>query len=147
MRAVRFKDEDFQKPLVTMGAIWSNGLPCNGIHLRFHRLLIDHIRALGDLVMEQIEAEGGKSVAFGTPVMSDGITMGIEVDIFFIFLTYKSMKYSLPSRDLIADCIELMHEAYVSDGIITISGCDKRYFFPQKILKLKYSRSAHASRP
>jgi len=103
MRSVRFKDEDFQKPIITMGAIWSNGLPCN-----------DHIRALGDIVMEQIEQEGGKSVAFGTPVVSDGITMGID-----------SMRYSLPSRDLIADCIELMHEAYVSDGIITISGCDK----------------------
>lgn len=48
----------------------------------------DHIRALGDLVMEQIEGEGGKSVAFGTPVMSDGITMGIEVDYFFIYILF-----------------------------------------------------------
>jgi dihydroxy-acid dehydratase len=64
--------------------------------------------------MEAVEREGGKGITFGTPVVSDGITMGIE-----------GMKYSLPSRDLIADCIETMHEAYSCDGIITISGCDK----------------------
>ncbi len=65
-------------------------------------------------MLAEVEKAGGKGITFGTPVVSDAITMGAE-----------SMKYSLPSRDLIADCIEIMHEAYMGDGIITLSGCDK----------------------
>jgi len=103
MRAVRWKDDDFHKPMVTVAAPYSNALPCN-----------DHIRTLGDLAFEEIEKRGGKPIQFGTPVVSDGITMGVN-----------GMRYSLPSRDLIADCVELMHEAYMCDGILTLSGCDK----------------------
>lgn len=103
LRAVRFKDEDFRKPVISVAAIYSNALPCN-----------DHIKELGETVLQKVEAAGGKSIVFGTPVVSDAMTMGME-----------GMKYSLPSRDLIADCIEMMHEAYCSDGIITLSGCDK----------------------
>jgi dihydroxy-acid dehydratase len=78
--------------------------------------VLDHIRTLGDEIMQHVEKQGGKAITFGTPVISDAMTMGSE-----------GMKYSLPSRDLIADCIDLMHEGYMSDGIITLSGCDKTY--------------------
>ncbi len=103
LRAVDFEDEDFAKPLVTVGCPQSNITPCNV-----------HIDELGDIMMETAEEEGMKPFSFGTPVVTDGETMGME-----------GMKYSLPSRDLIADCIEMMHEAYTADGLLTLSGCDK----------------------
>ena len=103
MRAVGFKDSDFAKPLVTVAAPFTNITPCNA-----------HIRNLGDIISKEVEAAGGKSVLFGTPVVTDGESMGTE-----------GMKYSLVSRELIADCIETMHEAYSADGLITLSGCDK----------------------
>jgi len=59
---------------------------------------------------------GGKPFLFGTPVISDGETMGME-----------GMKYSLMSRDLIADCIETMHEGYAADGIVTLSAATKAF--------------------
>jgi dihydroxy-acid dehydratase len=103
LRAVDFTDEDFAKPIITVACPFTNATPCN-----------DHIRNLGDILSREIEQAGGKAFLFGTPVISDGETMGME-----------GMKYSLMSRDLIADCIETMHEGYAADGILTISGCDK----------------------
>ena len=103
LRAVRFTDEDFSKPLIAVAVPYTNGTPCN-----------DHIRELGDLLQQEIEAAGGKAIIFGTPVVSDGISMGTE-----------AMKYSLVSREVIADAIELMTEGYLVDGVITLSGCDK----------------------
>ncbi len=103
LRAVDFKEGDFSKPIVTVACPFTNATPCN-----------DHIRKLGDVIFGEIVAAGGKPFLFGTPVISDGETMGME-----------GMKYSLMSRDLIADCIETMHEGYAADGIITLSGCDK----------------------
>ncbi|SHI79013.1 dihydroxyacid dehydratase [Malonomonas rubra DSM 5091] len=103
LRAVRFSDEDFAKPLIALAVPYTNGTPCN-----------DHIRELGDLLQAEIEAAGGKAIIFGTPVVSDGISMGTE-----------AMKYSLVSREVIADSIELMTEGYRVDGVITLSGCDK----------------------
>lgn len=103
LRAVRFSDDDFDKPLVAVAVPYTNGTPCN-----------DHIRDLGDLLQEEIEAVGGKAIIFGTPVVSDGISMGTE-----------AMKYSLVSREVIADSIELMTEGYQVDAVITLSGCDK----------------------
>ncbi|WP_394708363.1 dihydroxy-acid dehydratase [uncultured Desulfuromusa sp.] len=103
LRAVRFKDEDFSKPVIAVAIPYTNGTPCN-----------DHIRNLGDLVQNEIEAAGGKAIVFGTPVVSDGISMGTE-----------AMKYSLVSREVIADAIELMTEGYQVDGVLTLSGCDK----------------------
>ena len=103
LRAVGFTDEDFFKPIVTVACPFTNATPCN-----------DHIRDLGDILFREIGVAGGKPFLFGTPVISDGETMGME-----------GMKYSLMSRDLIADCIETMHEGYVADGILTLSGCDK----------------------
>jgi dihydroxy-acid dehydratase len=103
LRAVRFNDDDFDKPLIALAVPYTNGTPCN-----------DHIRELGDLLHHEIEAAGGKAIIFGTPVVSDGISMGTE-----------AMKYSLVSREVIADSIELMTEGYRVDGVITLSGCDK----------------------
>jgi dihydroxy-acid dehydratase len=103
LRAVRFTDEDFDKPLVALAVPHTNGTPCN-----------DHIGALGDLLQREIESAGGKAIVFGTPVVSDGISMGTE-----------AMKYSLVSREVIADSIEVMTEGYRVDGVITLSGCDK----------------------
>ncbi len=103
LRAVDFRDDDFTKPIITVACPYTNATPCN-----------DHIRNLGDILSREIEASGGKPFLFGTPVISDGETMGME-----------GMKYSLMSRDLIADCIETMHEGYAADGILTLSGCDK----------------------
>jgi len=103
LRAVDFSEDDFSKPIVTLACPFTNATPCN-----------DHIRKLGDILFREIVAGGGKPFLFGTPVISDGETMGME-----------GMKYSLMSRDLIADCIETMHEGYAADGIVTLSGCDK----------------------
>ncbi len=103
LRAVDFKEGDFSKPIVTVACPFTNATPCN-----------DHIRKLGDILFREIVEAGGKPFLFGTPVISDGETMGME-----------GMKYSLMSRDLIADCIETMHEGYAADGIVTLSGCDK----------------------
>lgn len=103
LRAVRFYDEDFDKPLIALAVPYTNGTPCN-----------DHIRELGDLLQAEIEKAGGKAIIFGTPVVSDGISMGTE-----------AMKYSLVSREVIADAIELMTEGYRVDAVITLSGCDK----------------------
>ena len=103
LRAVRFTDEDFDKPIIALAVPYTNGTPCN-----------DHIAALGDIVQREIEAVGGKAIVFGTPVVSDGISMGTE-----------AMKYSLVSREVIADSIELMTEGYRVDAVITLSGCDK----------------------
>jgi dihydroxy-acid dehydratase len=103
LRAVRFTDEDFDKPIIALAVPHTNGTPCN-----------DHVRALGDIVQQAIEVAGGKAIVFGTPVVSDGISMGTE-----------AMKYSLVSREVIADSIELMTEGYMVDAVITLSGCDK----------------------
>jgi dihydroxy-acid dehydratase len=103
LRAVGFSDEDFTKPIITVACPYTNITPCNA-----------HIRDLGDIVSQAITNDSGKPIIFGTPVISDGETMGME-----------GMKYSLVSRELIADCIEMMHEGYAADGILTLSGCDK----------------------
>jgi dihydroxy-acid dehydratase len=103
LRAVRFTDEDFDKPIIALAVPYTNGTPCN-----------DHVRALGDIVQQAIEDAGGKVIIFGTPVVSDGISMGTE-----------AMKYSLVSREVIADSIELMTEGYRVDAVVTLSGCDK----------------------
>ncbi len=103
LRAVRFSDADFEKPLIALAVPYTNGTPCN-----------DHIRELGDLLQVEIEAAGGKVIIFGTPVVSDGISMGSE-----------AMKYSLVSREVIADAIELMTEGYRVDAVLTLCGCDK----------------------
>jgi len=103
MRAVGYADEDFKKPIVSLACPYTNITPCNS-----------HIQQLGEIMQNELEKVGIKPVLFGTPVVTDGETMGTE-----------GMKYSLVSRELIADCIETMTEAYLCDGAFTLSGCDK----------------------
>ena len=103
LRAAGWKDGDFDKPVITVASPWSNALPCN-----------IHIRELTDLIVEEVERQGGKAFVAGTPVISDGITNGTD-----------AMKYSLISRDYIADCVEIMHKGYMADALITLGGCDK----------------------
>ncbi|MCX7996408.1 MAG: dihydroxy-acid dehydratase [Patescibacteria group bacterium] len=103
MRAVNYSDADFEKPLICVAAPYSDVSPCN-----------NHIFELGRIIEDEVERCGGKPYIFGTPVVTDGEAMGTE-----------GMKYSLVSRDLIADCIEAMTEAYSADGVIALSGCDK----------------------
>eukprot|EP00178_Gracilaria_changii_P011183 TRINITY_DN3202_c0_g1_i1.p2 TRINITY_DN3202_c0_g1~~TRINITY_DN3202_c0_g1_i1.p2 ORF type:complete len:623 (-),score=96.04 TRINITY_DN3202_c0_g1_i1:3470-5338(-) len=103
LRAVDFSDEDFGKPIITIACTHTNATPCNA-----------HINVLGEALQREVERTGGKAFVFGTPVISDGETMGTS-----------GMRYSLVSRDLIADCIETMHEGYLADGMVTIGGCDK----------------------
>lgn len=117
MRGVGYKDEDFEKPLITVACPYTNITPCNA-----------HIQALGDIVAKEVEVVGGKPIIFGTPVVTDGETMGME-----------GMKYSLVSRELIADCIETMHEAYAADGILALSGCDKT--IPASLIPLARNNS------
>ncbi|MBI5389512.1 dihydroxy-acid dehydratase [Candidatus Woesearchaeota archaeon] len=103
LRAVDFQEEDFKKPIITLAVTHTNATPCNA-----------HLEGAGKLLFSEIKKAGGMPFIFGTPVISDGETMGME-----------GMKYSLMTRELIADCIETMHEGYTADGIITLSGCDK----------------------
>ncbi len=101
--AVGFKQEDFKKPLIGIASTWSNVTPCNA-----------HIDKLA------IEAEiganraGGKAIIFNTITVSDGISMGSE-----------GMKYSLVSREVIADSIETVVACEAMDGVVAIGGCDK----------------------
>lgn len=103
MRAVGYTDEDFEKPLISVAAPHTDITPCNA-----------HLLQLGQMVEKEVENARGKPYLFGTPVVTDGETMGTE-----------GMKYSLVSRELIADSIEMMQEAYMADGSIALSGCDK----------------------
>eukprot|EP00957_Ditylum_brightwellii_P205009 15341804-Ditylum_brightwellii.AAC.1 len=103
LRAAGWTDQDFTKPVITIGLPYSNGLPCN-----------NRVRDLGDIILQAVEEEGGKGIFAFTPIISDGETNGST-----------GMKYSLPSRDTIADCLDMMHHGYMADGIITLSGCDK----------------------
>src|SRR5579864_4123963 len=76
MRAVGYTDEDFEKPLITVACPYTNITPCNA-----------HIQELGNIISQEVERTGGKPIIFGTPVVTDGETMGTE-----------GMKYSLVSR-------------------------------------------------
>lgn len=103
LRAVGFKEEDFQKPQIGIVSTWSMITPCN-MHL--HKLAIK--------AAEGVDAAGGKAVIFNTITVSDGISMGTE-----------GMRYSLVSRELIADSIEAVAGAQGFDGLVAIGGCDK----------------------
>ncbi len=117
MRAVGYTDSDFEKPMVCVAAPYSDVSPCN-----------NHIFELGKMIEDEVTRCGGKPFIFGTPVITDGETMGME-----------GMKYSLVSRDLIADCIEMMQEGYTSDGTIALSGCDKT--IPASLMPLARNNS------
>jgi dihydroxy-acid dehydratase len=103
LRAVGFKDEDFSKPQIGVASTWSMVTPCNM-----------HIDGLAREACEGADAAGGKSVLFNTITVSDGISMGTP-----------GMRYSLISREVIADSIEAVVAAEGFDGFVAIGGCDK----------------------
>lgn len=103
LRAVGLTDDDFTKPLIGIASTWSEITPCNS-----------HINRLAEKVHEGVRIAGGVPQIFGTITVSDGISMGTE-----------GMKFSLPSREVIADSIELVGNAQCFDGIVAIGGCDK----------------------
>lgn len=103
LRAVGFEDEDFIKPQVAVCSAWSMVTPCNS-----------HLDDLGKASVEGVDGAGGKAVPFGTITVSDGISMGTP-----------GMRYSLVSREVIADSIETVVGAEGMDGLVAIGGCDK----------------------
>ncbi len=100
---VGFTDEDFRKPQIGVASTWSMVTPCNM-----------HINALAEAAAMGADESGGKSVLFNTITVSDGISMGTP-----------GMRYSLVSREVIADSIETVVGAQGFDGFVAIGGCDK----------------------
>ncbi len=103
LRAVGFKDEDFQKPQIGIASTWSMVTPCNM-----------HIDVLAREAEQGVNASGGKAIIFNTITVSDAIGMGTE-----------GMKYSLVSREVIADSVEAVAGCEGFDGLVAIGGCDK----------------------
>ncbi|MEX2393987.1 MAG: dihydroxy-acid dehydratase, partial [Actinomycetota bacterium] len=103
LRAVGFTDDDFNKPQVGVASSWNNVTPCNATLDRDARF-----GALG------VRSAGGVPLEFNTITVSDGISMGHE-----------GMRASLPSREVIADSVELVVHAERFDGVLAIGGCDK----------------------
>jgi dihydroxy-acid dehydratase len=103
LRAVGFTDEDFAKPQIGIASTWANLTPCNM-----------HIGELARETVAGADAAGGKGVLFNTITVSDGIAMGSP-----------GMRYSLVSREVIADSIETVVGAEGFDGFVAIGGCDK----------------------
>jgi dihydroxy-acid dehydratase len=100
---VGFKQEDFAKPLVGIASSWSMVTPCNM-----------HLDQLARIAEAGANEAGGKAIVFDTITISDGISMGTE-----------GMKYSLVSREVIADSIETVVGCMGMDGFVAIGGCDK----------------------
>lgn len=103
LHAVGFKNEDFNKPQIGIASTWSMVTPCNM-----------HINNLADDAAKGVDDANGKAVIFNTITISDGISMGTE-----------GMKYSLVSREVIADSIETVVGCQGFDGVVAIGGCDK----------------------
>jgi dihydroxy-acid dehydratase len=103
LRAVGFQDADFGKPQIGVASTWANLTPCNM-----------HINELATEAIAGIDGSGGKGVLFNTITVSDGISMGSP-----------GMRYSLVSREVIADSIETVVGAEGFDGFVAIGGCDK----------------------
>jgi dihydroxy-acid dehydratase len=103
LRAVGFTDRDFEKPIVGVANSYSTITPCN--------MSLD---VLAERAQASIKGAGAMPQVFGTITVSDGIAMGTE-----------GMKYSLVSREVIADSIETACGAQAMDGVVTIGGCDK----------------------
>ena len=103
LRAVGFNDEDFKKPIVGIASTWSMVTPCNM-----------HINELADEAAKGANSSGTKAVQFNTITVSDGISMGTQ-----------GMRYSLISREVIADSIETVVGGQGFDGLVALGGCDK----------------------
>lgn len=103
MRAVGFQDKDFNRPFIGIASTWANVTPCNM-----------HIDGLAREAEHGVNQASGKGIIFNTITISDGISNGTE-----------GMKYSLVSREIIADSIEAVIGCQGYDGVIAIGGCDK----------------------
>jgi dihydroxy-acid dehydratase len=103
LRAVGFTDDDFKKPMIGIASTWSEVTPCNM-----------HIDQLAIHAKQGARDGGGAPLIFGTITVSDAISMGHE-----------GMRFSLPSREVIADSIETVVSAERLDGLVAIGGCDK----------------------
>src|SRR5215213_4928257 len=103
LRATGLKDDDFNKPFVAIVNSYVDIVPG---HV--------HLQDFGKMVKDAVRAAGGVPFEFNTIGVDDGIAMG-----------HMGMKYSLPSRELIADCVETVVSAHAFDGMICIPNCDK----------------------
>ena len=103
LRAVGFQDDDFDKPIVGVASLFSEITPCNS-----------HLDRLARKGIEGIRTAGGVPQIFGAPTVSDGISMG-----------HMGMRYSLVSREVIADSLETVAGAMNHDGLLAFGGCDK----------------------
>jgi dihydroxy-acid dehydratase len=101
--AMGYEEGDFRKPMIGVANGHSTITPCNS-----------GLQKLADAAVAGIEAAGGNAQIFGTPTISDGMAMGTE-----------GMKYSLVSREVIADCIETCVGGQWMDGVLVVGGCDK----------------------
>ncbi|MBU0624223.1 MAG: dihydroxy-acid dehydratase, partial [Candidatus Thermoplasmatota archaeon] len=103
LRALGMNDGDFEKPMIAIANSFSTIVPG---HMHLNKLVKE--------VKKGVEEAGGVSYEFGVPGICDGIAMGLD-----------GMRYSLPSRDIVADVIESMVEAHVADGWVGVTNCDK----------------------
>jgi len=103
LRGVGFNDADFDRPMVGVASLHSDITPCNS-----------HLDRLARKGIEGIRAAGGVPQIFGAPTVSDGISMG-----------HMGMRYSLVSREVIADCLETVAGGMNHDGLLAFGGCDK----------------------
>jgi dihydroxy-acid dehydratase len=103
LRAVGFHDDDFTRPMIGVASLFSDITPCNA-----------HLDRLARKAIEGVRAAGGVPQVFGAPTASDGIMMG-----------HQGMRYSLVSREVIADSIEVVAGGMNHDGVVAIGGCDK----------------------
>jgi dihydroxy-acid dehydratase len=101
--AMGYETEDFSKPMIGVANGHSTITPCNS-----------GLQKLADIAISTVKEAGGNPQVFGTPTISDGMSMGTE-----------GMKYSLISREVIADCIETAVNGQWMDGVVVIGGCDK----------------------
>ena len=103
LRAVGFLDDDFTRPMIGVASLFSDITPCNS-----------HLDRLARKAYEGIRAGGGVPQIFGAPTASDGIMMG-----------HQGMRYSLVSREVIADSLEVVSGGMNHDGLLALGGCDK----------------------
>jgi dihydroxy-acid dehydratase len=103
LRAVGFHDDDFDRPMVGVASLFSDITPCNA-----------HLDRLARKACEGVRAAGGVPQVFGAPTASDGIMMG-----------HQGMRYSLVSREVIADSLEVVAGGMNHDGLLAVGGCDK----------------------
>jgi dihydroxy-acid dehydratase len=103
LRGVGFHDDDFDRPMIGVASLFSEITPCNA-----------HLDRLARRVVEGVRAGGGVPQIFGAPTASDGIMMG-----------HQGMRYSLVSREVIADSIEVVSGGMNHDGVVAVGGCDK----------------------